>query len=157
MITCMKVCIGGTFCPLHKGHKLLLKKAFETAGPTGSVFIGVTSGDMIKKKGKLASFHKRKHTLEDFLAEEHIVSQVTIQRISNKFGPTLKRDFDAIVVSPETAPTAEEINRKRKDLGLKPLNIIIIPFVLSEDGKPIRSSRIRQMEIDENGTLLTQD
>ena len=43
----MKVCIGGTFNLLHKGHKLLIKKAFEVAGKNGSVLIGVTSGKLI--------------------------------------------------------------------------------------------------------------
>jgi pantetheine-phosphate adenylyltransferase len=157
MVTYMRVCLGGTFYPLHKGHKLLLKKAFQVAGVKGSVFIGVTSAAMAKKKGELASFEKRKESIEQFLAEEDVLSQATIQPLSNKFGPTLKGDFDAIVVSPETKPTAEEINKKRKQLGKKPLQIVVIPFVLSEDDQPISSSRIRRKEIDENGALLKQE
>jgi pantetheine-phosphate adenylyltransferase len=153
----MRVCIGGTFYPLHKGHKALLKKAFQLAGANGSVFIGVTSAAMAKKKGKLASFKQRKQSIELFLAEENVQKQVMIQPLSDKFGPTLKGDFDAIVVSPETKPTAEEINKKRKELGKKPLQIVVIQFVLSEDNQPISSSRIRQKEIDENGTLLKQE
>ena len=43
----MKVCIGGTFNPLHKGHKLLIDKAFEVAGKQGSVFIGITTGEIV--------------------------------------------------------------------------------------------------------------
>jgi pantetheine-phosphate adenylyltransferase len=153
----MYVCVGGTFYPLHKGHKALLKKAFQLAGANGSVFIGVTSSAMAKKKGKLPSFKKRKHSIEQFLAEENVQKQAIIQPLSNKFGPTLKGDFDAIVVSPETKPTAEEINKKRKELGKKPLQIVVIQFVLSEDNQPISSSRIRQKEIDENGTLLKRE
>jgi pantetheine-phosphate adenylyltransferase len=153
----MNVCLGGTFYPLHKGHKTLLRKAFQAAGPKGSVFIGITSASMTKKKKEIASFEKRKQSIEHFLTEENVIRQAIIQPLSNKFGPTLKGDFDAIVVSPETQPTAEEINRKRKSLGKKPLQIIVIPFVLSEDGKPISSSRIRRKEIDENGTVLKQE
>ena len=153
----MKVCLGGTFYPLHKGHKELLRKAFQVAGPQGSVFIGLTSPTMIKKKGKLASFEKRKQAIVQFLAEENVLQQATIQPLSNKFGPTLEGDFDAIVVSPETEPTAEEINRKRTHLGKTPLQIIVIPFVLSEDGTPISSSRIRRKEIDENGSMVKQE
>ena len=85
------------------------------------------------------------------------IEQATIQPLSNKFGPTLEGDFDAIVVSPETKPTAEEINKKRKQLGKKPLQIVVIPFVLSEDNQPISSSRIRRKEIDENGTMLKKE
>jgi pantetheine-phosphate adenylyltransferase len=150
----MNVCLGGTFYPFHKGHKALLKKAFQVAGVQGSVFIGVTSAAMVKKKGKLASFEKRKQLIEQFLTEENVLEQVTIQPLSNKFGPTLIGDFDAIVVSPETKPTAEEINKKRTQLRKKPLQIVVIPFVLSEDNQPISSSRIRRKEIDENGTML---
>ena len=157
MVTRMNVCLGGTFYPLHQGHKLLLKKAFQVAGPNGSVFIGVTSAAMAKKKGKITSFEKRKQSIEQFLAEENILAQATIQPLSNKFGPTLEGDFDVIVVSPETKPTAEEINKKLKQLGKKPLQIVVIPFVLSEDNQPISSSRIRLKEIDENGTMLKQE
>lgn len=157
MVSFMNICLGGTFYPLHNGHKLLLRKAFQVAGPTGSVFIGVTSASMAKKKKGIASFESRKQSIERFLVEENVISRAIIQSISDKFGPTLKGDFDAIVVSPETRPTAKEINTKRKDLGKKPLQIIVIPFVLSEDGKPISSSRIRRKEIDEKGITLKED
>ena len=152
----MKVCLGGTFYPLHKGHKELLRKAFQVAGPNGSVFIGVTSPAMTQKKGDIISFEKRKESIKQFLAEENVLQQATIQPLFNKFGPTLEGDFDAIIVSPETEPTAEEINRKRKRIKKTPLQIIVIPYVLSEDGIPISSSRIRRKEIDENGTMLKQ-
>ena len=153
----MKVCLGGTFHPLHKGHKELLRKAFQVAGTQGTVFIGVTSQTMINKKGKLASFEKRKQSIMQFLVKENLLQKTTIQPLFDKFGPTIERDFDAIVVSPETEPTAEEINRKRTSLGKPSLQIIVIPFVLSEDGTPISSSRIRRKEIDENGTMVMQD
>ena len=157
MVTRMNICLGGTFYPLHKGHKTLLRKAFQLAGPKGSVFIGVTSASMAKKKKRIASFESRKQSIERFLTEENVIKQGIIQQISNKFGPTLNGDFDAIVVSPETESTAEEINRKRKYLAKKPLQIIVIPFVLSEDGKTISSSRIRRKEINENGTMLKRE
>ena len=153
----MKVCVGGTFNPLHKGHKELLRKAFHVAGSNGSVFIGVTSSAMAQKKGEATSFEKRKQAIMQFLAEEHLLQQVTIQRIFDTYGPTLEGDYDAIIVSPETEPTAKEINRKRKHLGKTPLQIIVIPFVISEDGKPISSTRIRRKEIDENGIMKTQE
>jgi pantetheine-phosphate adenylyltransferase len=157
MVTCMNICLGGTFYPLHKGHKTLLRKAFQVAGTKGSVFIGVTSASMVKKKKEIASFESRKQSIEQFLAEENVIRRAIIQPLFNKFGPTLNGDFDAIVVSPETQSTAEEINVRRRVLGKKPLQIIVIPFVLSVDGKPISSSRIRRKEIDENGTVLKQE
>jgi pantetheine-phosphate adenylyltransferase len=157
MVSYMRVCLGGTFYPLHKGHKLLLKKAFQITGAKDSVFIGLTSTAMVKKKGEIASFERRKESIEQFLSEENVLERATIQPLSNKFGPTIEEDFDAIIVSPETKPTAEEINKKRKKLGKKPLQIVVIPFALSEDNQPISSSRIRRKEIDENGTILKRD
>ena len=35
--------VGGTFDPLHDGHKRLLTRSFELAGPEGDVVIGLTS------------------------------------------------------------------------------------------------------------------
>jgi pantetheine-phosphate adenylyltransferase len=151
----MRICVGGTFDLFHNGHKKLLKKAIELAGVNGSIFIGITSDRMTEKKGRITKFEKRKKSVEQFLSEEG--KQAIIQSISDKFGPSINGDYDAIVVSPETKPTAEEINKKRKQLGKKPLQIVVIPFVLSEDNQPISSSRIRRKEVDENGTLLKQE
>ena len=66
-------------------------------------------------------------------------------------------DFDCIIISPETRPTAEEINNIRKQKGKKPLQIIQIPFVLADDNVPISSTRIRNKEINKDGSILTRD
>ena len=38
--------VGGTFDPLHDGHKRLLTRSFELAGPEGHVVIGLTSDSL---------------------------------------------------------------------------------------------------------------
>lgn len=150
----MKVCIGGAFDPFHKGHKFLIRKALELAGERGFVFIGITDGEIIKNKRNAASFEERKKAIEQFLAEVKSSRTVTIQPIYDKFGPSVEEDFDAIVVSPETIATAEEINKERKKLQKKPLKIVQISFVLADDNLPISSTRIRRREINENGRIL---
>ncbi|MDO8601222.1 MAG: phosphopantetheine adenylyltransferase, partial [bacterium] len=70
------------------------------------------------------------------------------------FGPTLKEDFNYIVVSPETYDTAVLINQERQKLNKKPMEIVRIEFVLAQDGKPISSTRIFKGEIDGEGKLL---
>ena len=150
----MKVCIGGTFSILHGGHKFLIDKAFETAGPNGYVFIGLTLGTLINDKRWVEPFNDRKKILEQYLSEKGFLKRAIIKPITDRYGPTLDKEFDAIIVSPETIKTAEEINRKRRGKGKKPLKIIQIPFVLAEDGLPISSSRIKNKEIDENGRTL---
>ena len=153
----MKICIGGTFDILHKGHKQLIDKAFQTAGEQGSVFIGITVGKMPKMKGKIKSFKERKETIERYLTEKKDINHATIKPIRDKYGPSIKEKFDAIVVSPETKSTADEINRKRIQNMKKPLKIIQIPFVLADDNIPISSTRIRKKEIDEDGRLLKRN
>ena len=150
----MKVCIGGTFDILHKGHKKLLEKAFEEAGKNGFVFIGLVTGDLTKKKGNIKSFDDRKIKLEEYFLNKRWKDKSLILPITKKFGLAVDEDYDAIVVSPETFKTAEEINNKRIKKSKKPLKIIKVPFVIADDGFPISSSRIRKKEIDENGKLL---
>ena len=150
----MKVCIGGTFDIIHKGHKLLISKAFEIANENGSVFIGITSDNLIKNKKETKSFNSRKKSVKEFLEKKETLDKVIIKKINDKFGPTVDEDFDAIIVSPETVKTAEEINKIRKNKGKKPIKIVKIPFVLADDGKRISSTRIRNSEIDTEGHII---
>ncbi len=153
----MRVCVGGTFHPLHEGHKTLIRTACTTAGPSGVVYIGITSGKQFRKKKKVSLFYLRKKKIQQFLAKEHIQTTICFIRLTDRYGPATTDDFDAIVVSPETRPTAEEINHIRLNNNKKPLQIIEIPFVLAEDLKPISSTRIRQKEIDQYGRLIRRD
>jgi pantetheine-phosphate adenylyltransferase len=150
----MKICVGGTFNTLHKGHKSILIKAFESAGKDGRVFIGLSAGELVKNKKNTKPFEKRKENLEEYLIENGYKKNAIIVPIKNKFGLTLDENFDGIVVSPETEKIANEINKKRILRGKKKLEIIKVPFVLGKDGKTISSTRINKKEIDENGNLL---
>ena len=49
----MKVCIGGTFDFINKGHKLLIDTAFKKAGSKGFVFIGLAYDELIKDKDNI--------------------------------------------------------------------------------------------------------
>lgn len=149
----MNICIGGTFDKLHKGHKTLIKKAFETAGENGYVFIGVTTDDFTNDKKNVKPLNERVKKIKRYLKEECYKNNYIIQSISDKFGPSIYGDFSAIVVSSETIKTAKEINKKREKIGKKPLEIIEIKPVLAEDGHRISSTRIRKHEIDENGKI----
>ena len=153
----MKVCLGGTFDLLHKGHKKLIDKAFEIAGKNGFVFIGLTTKKITKRKKNVGTFEERQKNLQEYLFQKCFIDRVLIKPIADKYGPSIEDDFDAIVVSSETFETAEEINLKRVEKGKKPLKIFKIPFVLAEDGKPISSTRILKREIDKDGHILKDD
>ncbi len=151
----MRVCIGGTFNVVHKGHQRLIKQAFSIAGPEGFVFIGIAINDLVAQKKQVKSFEARKDQLVEFINKKKPVPTVVIEPITNKFGPTLKQDFDVIVVSPETISVAREINKERQKKGKKQMKIVQIPFILADDGKPIRSTRIINGEIKADGTHLS--
>ena len=63
-------------------------------------------------------------------------------------------EFDAIVVSEETEPVAVEINEIRDSKGMSLLDIVVVSFVLADDGHPISSTRIRSGEINKKGNIL---
>jgi pantetheine-phosphate adenylyltransferase len=153
----MKICVGGTFNILHKGHKIILKKAFENAGKEGTVYIGLAEGNLVKNKVKTKDFDIRIKNLKNYLKKEGYTNQAIIVPIDNKYGLTLDEDFDAIVISPETEKIALEINKKRAQKDKKHIKIIKVPFVLADDGKPISSTRINNEQIDENGHILDRD
>ena len=150
----MRICVGGTFDRFHKGHKTLIKKAFEVIGESGTVFIGLAKGDLVRNKKNIRPFHMRKRELKKFLINKGFNNQAVIVPITNKYGLTLDEDFDAIVISPETEKIAIQINKKRILKGKKPLKIIKIPYILAEDDKPISSTRVKNKEIDENGNIF---
>lgn len=93
--------------------------------------------------------------LEDFLGSEGLMERVKIEKIDDVYGVAISNDyeFDAIFVVEKTIDGIMILNKKRKDLGLESLNIILSPTEKSEDGQVISSSRIRSGEIDRNGNF----
>ena len=151
----MRVCLGGTFNILHDGHKSLIDKALELAGDDGSIHIGIVIGDIIKNKRNVNSFDFRKRVVLEYISGKKKKGVlVVVLPIKTRFGVAVDKDYDFIIVSPETKNIADEINIKRKENGKKELNIFVVPFVLAEDGKPISSTRILNKEIDSKGHIL---
>ncbi|MGB9177422.1 MAG: phosphopantetheine adenylyltransferase [Methanoregula sp.] len=151
----MKVMVGGTFDPLHDGHKRLLDRSFALAGPGGQLVIGLTTDSFASKKiHPIRPFTVRKEELEHYIADSCLRVSCRIEPLNDRFGSALDEDFDAIVVSEETLPVAVEINTLRKEKKLKKVDIHQISCVLAEDGRWISSTRIYSGEIDVHGHMI---
>lgn len=148
----MKVALGGTFEPLHEGHKRLIDTAIKLGGK--NVTIGITSDEMARKRVRcVLPFQVRAENVRQFVLRKYGF-EPEIVMITSPFGKTLETDFDALVVSPETYEMALKINEKRLEIGKKEIKIVKVDWVLAEDGKPISSTRIKRGEIDRYGRLI---
>jgi len=150
-----KVAVGGTFDELHRGHKVLLLKAFEIGE---RVLIGLCTDEFAEKLGKphiTAPYEERLTELKAFLNNLGLSGRAEIIPLNDPFGPTLAEScIEALVVSEETRPMALKINEKREKAGLPRLKIVAINMVPAENCAPISTTRIRKGEIDREGRLL---
>jgi len=147
--------IGGTFDILHRGHKTLLRKALRIGD---RVIVGLTSDRFVgqmKKAHEVHPYSVREGEIRRFLREEHALGRTEMVSIDDQYGPAAtSSDMDALVISRETLPTAEEINRIRRGSGLPALELVIVEMILADDGKPISGRRIREGEITRTGRIL---
>nr|WP_303651823.1 pantetheine-phosphate adenylyltransferase [Halovenus rubra] len=162
--------LGGTFTPVHNGHRALLHTAFQTASHDGAgdghVVVGLTDSAVAKQTrsdpdhaSKLGSFTDRQAQLDEELQKLGTTYSASyeIVKLEDTHGPAASRaDIDALIVSPEAKAQrrAYELNEDRAENDLPRLEIHTAPFVVAEDGTRISSTRIRNGEIDEHGRLL---
>ncbi len=148
----MKVAVGGTFEPLHEGHKKLLDVAVKLGGE--EITIGITSDEMARQRIRsVLPFEIRAENVRQYIKRKYGFEPLIV-KINNPYGKTLEVDFEYLVVSPETYEMAKKINEKRRQLGKKEIKIVKVDFVLAEDGKPISATRIKRGEIDRYGRLI---
>ena len=151
------VAMGGTFDVIHKGHLTLLSEAFSISS---KVIIGLTSDELAEKKGKktLNKYEKRLKTLMNLIQKNFPHNKFQISKLDNDFGPAvLEENVQALVVSDETGNQGNILNKIRADHNLPPVQIVIVPMVLAQDGKRISTTRIKNSEIDIEGNLLSID
>jgi pantetheine-phosphate adenylyltransferase len=154
----MKVMVGGTFDPLHDGHKRLISRSFELAGKDGMVTIGLTTDRFASRKTHpVREYSLRKVSLIEFIRKRGFLASYSIEPLKDRYGSAIDEDYDALVVSEETLPIAHEINVLRKEKGKRKVDIHQITCVLADDGRWISSTRIYRGEIDVHGRLLKKE
>jgi cytidyltransferase-like protein len=150
------VATGGTFDILHKGHYMLLLKAFEVGR---QIIIGVSSDSYAatrKHKKIVNNYNIRREKLKKFIDENFKKSNYSVYQLDDFYGPTvLTRDVQAIITTESSLENCVKINSLRESKGMTPLEIILVPLVEDKEGKVISSTRIRDGEIDVNGNKLT--
>ena len=119
----------------------------------------MSTGEFVRIMGKphsTASYPQRLRELKSFLEQHGFLQRAEIIPISDAYGGLLLSNdpIEALIVSRETEPTAAKINEKRREIGLTPLQIIVIDMIPSENHSPISTTRIRRGEIDREGHLL---
>jgi pantetheine-phosphate adenylyltransferase len=148
------VATGGTFDLFHAGHRRLLERSFELGD---KVVIGLTSDEFARKEGKVPQqpYERRKAQLEAYIRQSFPGRRYIIAKLDDFFGPGIaSKEVEALVASPETGKRVEIANRLRAERGFPPLELVVVDWVVADDGRPISSSRIRNGEIDEEGKLI---
>ncbi|WP_336135665.1 phosphopantetheine adenylyltransferase [Natronomonas amylolytica] len=151
----MRVVLGGTFDPVHDGHRALFDRAFEL----GDVTVGLTSDELAPKTRSeeryVRPFDERKADLAaelETFAEEYD-RDFEIRTLEEPTGIATEPGFDVLIVSPETKEGGRMVNEEREAKGLDPLEIEVVDHVNAEDGDIISSTRIVAGEIDEHGNV----
>ena len=147
-----KVCLGGTFDKLHLGHESLLRTAFNLSD---EIIVGLTSDSKAKinrSEEYISPYSERFESLNDFVSS-NFKGNYSIVELNDNWGPGVFDEcLNAIIVSEETEKVAIELNVNRKLKGLKELEIVVVPLVLANDGRRISSTRIRNKEINIEGS-----
>jgi len=147
----MRTAVGGTFNKLHRGHKVLLEKAFSGGG---EVLVGISSDEFAGgRKELIVPLEERKECLENYLSSNFDGWEIDV--LEDEMGSTIEDEsIEALVVTPDNYSTGERINRVREERGMDPLELVLVAYVLAGDFLPISSSRILSGEIDDEGRLF---
>ncbi len=148
-----RTAVAGTFDVLHNGHMALLRRAFETGD---EVVVGITSDKMASQgRNVTVPLHIRMTELKRVLSGMGPHSLFVIDDI---YGPDEVMDaVDVLVVSEETLGNGRALNDRRASRGVRPLELSVVPLVMSDNGSKISSSSILRGEYSRSGHCSAVD
>ncbi len=146
------IILGGTFDRFHVGHAHMIRTASTIAM---RMTIGITTPIMHKTKllsPSIQDYDIRSSYVRDFLKKTAPRVPSQLIPLSDIYGTSMT-DYtvDAILVTSHTKKGGLMINKKRIQLGMKPLDIIMTSLIKGDDNKIISSERIRYGDIDREG------
>ena len=144
--------VAGTFDVLHEGHRSLIRRAFEVGD---RVLVGITSDAMASSgRDEIVPLEIRRRELETYL---NTLGPHSVFVIDDIYGPDEMMDgVDVLVVSEETLPNGRVLNYRRRERGLEPMELSVVPLVMSGDSK-ISSSAILRGEYGRSGRRDVMD
>ncbi|MCX6650735.1 MAG: inosine/xanthosine triphosphatase [Methanomassiliicoccales archaeon] len=146
----MRVGVGGTFNVLHKGHRRLLDTAISEGD---ELAVGLMSDAYCQEnKSSIIPYHQREGALREYLDDRKIRYSITPLSVKEGTAPE-DPELSVLVVSEETQLLGPKINDMRLRNGLRMVKVVVVPYVLADDYRPISSTRILAGEIDVEGKL----
>jgi phosphopantetheine adenylyltransferase len=128
-----RICFAGTFDHFHNGHNILLQLSLMLS--QNEIFIGVTSDEMIKHKGKecvLQNVEYRSEMISNIIdlngkSNSAEISIITIYDPISLAG--IDQDLEVLVVTNETFKGGELVNNTRKKNQIKEVELIAINVI----------------------------
>jgi len=141
--------IGGTFDRFHDGHARLIERSLDACI---SLEVWLTSDSSAHSKDpRILSWGERCQGIRDRMAPASS-ERISFGVLEDPYGPAPTHlEAGAIICTPETRPTCDEINSMRLQNHLQPLEVIEVEHLMAQNGEPLSSSRIRNGEIDRAG------
>ena len=150
------VSVGGTFDRLHAGHRLLLAVAMRAVAPGGTLYVGVTSSELLANKSfgeYVESYEMRAASAKAFLAACDPSETVDVRVGPLDKNPPLAAtvsEMRGLVISKETIAGAEALNDMRASAGFDALRFIVVDLVGgSPDGDArdkLSSTKLRERD-----------
>ena len=127
------ICMGGTFDRLHIGQKLLLSIAACSVEKGGRLFCGIAGDALFKEKALkelIQPYGMREREVRSFLRSVRHDVKYELGELIDGYGPSITdSSFNCITVSEETKSGGDACNAKRAELGMPPLDVVIVGLV----------------------------